>query len=157
MPRNAKLIPEDVKEIRRAIVEDGTAVTTLAHKHGVWHATIRAAAIGKTHANVQAKYSGTEVQLAIRRNYPANLNPDKLSSQDVIDIRTLLAAGVKAAELARRYGVSDQTISNIKHGVTWKRLPAEPDEGDDRAAAIEEMKRQVIELQQRLQKLTKAD
>lgn len=46
----------------------------------------------------------------------------KLSAADVHDIRSKLAAGVTGASLAREYKVTDQSISRIKRGETFKWL-----------------------------------
>ena len=45
-----------------------------------------------------------------------------LLEADVLEIRRLLAQGTAGCTLARRYGVSDTTISEIKHGRTWRHL-----------------------------------
>ena len=46
----------------------------------------------------------------------------KLTSNNVLEIRTLLAAGHHATKLAVRFGVSSSTIYAIKRGVTWGHL-----------------------------------
>lgn len=46
----------------------------------------------------------------------------KLSPEQVLEIKSLLREGVSGEELARRYGVVPTTISEIKHGNTWKHL-----------------------------------
>ncbi len=40
----------------------------------------------------------------------------KLTAEDALSIRTLLAKGVRGADLAREYGVSQSAISRVKHG-----------------------------------------
>lgn len=47
-----------------------------------------------------------------------------LSEDDVRAIRAGLAAGERGRELARRYGVGESTISQIKHGNLWGWLGA---------------------------------
>ena len=46
----------------------------------------------------------------------------KLSEEDVITIKELLANGVFGAEIARRYGVDKSTISCITTGKTWSHV-----------------------------------
>lgn len=46
----------------------------------------------------------------------------RLTEDDVRDIRTSLARGETQAAIAKRYGVKQVTISNIKLGVTWKHV-----------------------------------
>lgn len=46
----------------------------------------------------------------------------KLSLSDVREILELLKRGVKASELAKRYNVSQQTISDIKHDRTYRHI-----------------------------------
>ncbi|MCM8749784.1 hypothetical protein NET02_11545 [Thermomicrobiaceae bacterium CFH 74404] len=45
-----------------------------------------------------------------------------LSEAEVIDILRLLLDGCTMAEVARRYGVSHETIRAIRHGRSWKRV-----------------------------------
>lgn len=45
----------------------------------------------------------------------------KLSDKNVRNIREELRSGVKGRELARRYNVSEGTISYIKSNATWRR------------------------------------
>lgn len=46
----------------------------------------------------------------------------KLADADVQEIRRLLAAGCRAGVIAKRFGVSRCTISNIKTGKRWSKL-----------------------------------
>ena len=52
----------------------------------------------------------------------------KLTSQDVITIRRAILDGVKGNVLAKQYGVSAMSITQIKLGVSWKYLPELRDE-----------------------------
>lgn len=47
----------------------------------------------------------------------------KLNEADVSDIRSCLAAGAKGRDLAKRFGVSESTISLIKRGKKWNSCP----------------------------------
>ena len=47
----------------------------------------------------------------------------KLTAEEVYEIRDLLAGGkLLQKDIARRYGVSDPTITYIKNRVTWAKL-----------------------------------
>lgn len=48
----------------------------------------------------------------------------KLTAEDVAGIRLGIGAGFRLSALAYAYGVSTSTISDIKHGRTWKQPPA---------------------------------
>lgn len=48
----------------------------------------------------------------------------KLTEAQVVEIRRLLARGAGYRFLARRYGVSAQTIGAIARGQTWRHVPA---------------------------------
>lgn len=50
----------------------------------------------------------------------------KLTSDDVIAIKNELANGSGVCSIARRYGVSQPTVSNIKSGATWGHI-SQPD------------------------------
>lgn len=43
----------------------------------------------------------------------------RLTSEQVAEIRAALHEGEKPSALARRYGVTDSTVSKIKKGATW--------------------------------------
>jgi HNH endonuclease len=44
----------------------------------------------------------------------------KLNLEQVYEIKKLLTLGVSSMNLSRKFGVSDVTIHNIKHAITWK-------------------------------------
>lgn len=46
----------------------------------------------------------------------------KLSDTEVAQIKMLLGFGMKGAHIAARYGVSQSTISNIKHGKHYEEV-----------------------------------
>lgn len=48
----------------------------------------------------------------------------KLTEQDVVCIKKMLADGISTREIAERFGVKQPTISNIKTGVTWSHVNA---------------------------------
>lgn len=43
----------------------------------------------------------------------------KLKASDVVEIRTLLSAGVTHRDIARKFGVGPTSVSHIKRGLTW--------------------------------------
>lgn len=47
----------------------------------------------------------------------------KLTSENVVEIRTLLAQGLPQAAIARKFGVRQPTIARINTGKYWKHLP----------------------------------
>lgn len=47
----------------------------------------------------------------------------KLTRENVVEILSLIAAGMKLCAIARRYGCCKENISSIKRGVTWKDVP----------------------------------
>jgi len=51
--------------------------------------------------------------------------PDaKLTAQNVIEIKKALADGARLVDLAEKYKVTKQNISNIKRGDIWKHIPS---------------------------------
>lgn len=49
----------------------------------------------------------------------SNHGMSKLNEEQVIEIKRLLAHGVRAARIAERFGVTPENISAIKRGLTW--------------------------------------
>lgn len=53
-------------------------------------------------------------------DFRGDANPNaKLSEVQVVEIKSLIAAGVKNHRIAKRFGVSNLVISKIKTGRTW--------------------------------------
>jgi len=46
----------------------------------------------------------------------------KLTDEKILDIRKLRKQGLSFAEIARKFNVNGQTISNIEHGRTWSHI-----------------------------------
>ena len=46
----------------------------------------------------------------------------KLRTDEVVSIKKLFSLGGRTSSIARQYGVSQATISNIRHGDTWKHI-----------------------------------
>lgn len=51
-----------------------------------------------------------------------NHNQSKLTENQVKEIKKLLETGIKNKELAKRFNISDKTISNIKCGRRWRHI-----------------------------------
>lgn len=47
----------------------------------------------------------------------------KLSDIDIQSIRRMLSAGFEQKEVAKLFGISQPSVSDIKHGRTWKHVP----------------------------------
>lgn len=52
---------------------------------------------------------------------PGGRAQSTLSEEDAEEVRRLRAAGLKLAEIAERFGVSDSTVSRIALGHSWKK------------------------------------
>jgi DNA-binding NarL/FixJ family response regulator len=50
------------------------------------------------------------------------LGRGKLTPEQVVEIKRLLSDGLTHADIARRYGVSEGTISQIARGKIWKHV-----------------------------------
>lgn len=110
---NAVLDAEKVHEIKRDY-DPSAGVTTysLAERYGVSSSTIQAVVDGTTWVDVMPDY--------VRPKYENRPNAF-LDASAVADIKLRLAGGKRGigAQLAREYGVSQMTISDIKRGATW--------------------------------------
>lgn len=74
---------------------------------------------GTQQANIQDAFAkGRLASKAGELNFTA-----KLKTLDVHEIRRLIEQGASQSGLARRYGVSRQTIGRIKRNETWRSLP----------------------------------
>jgi hypothetical protein len=51
-----------------------------------------------------------------------SLPQSKLTESDIPDVRAMLAAGILQKHIAAKYGVSIQTISQVKLGRWWKHV-----------------------------------
>lgn len=95
-----KLTNNEAIEIRRAL-EQGVTNRELAKLYGVSDTTISQIKGGTRHKNAS---------FVSKQNY-------KLSDADIVEIQRALASGVRAADLARGYGVTPPVISQIKSGI----------------------------------------
>lgn len=145
-----KLTEEDVKEIRRAIVEDRASLKSLAERYGASEGAVRFAAIGFSFRWVQAEYSTEEVKKAIDLN---RYRRGKLTEDDVMQIKKMIRLGFSDRKIAKKYGVNAANISQIKKGRIWTHV-SEDGLIEDKYKAriieqdkiIEDLKRQIKEL-----------
>ena len=100
---NRSLTKEQILSIRL----DGRPHHVIADDYGLEQTTISAIKRGKTYRT----YPGPTGKSAKRQR--------KLTSEQIIDIRTSTASGV---ELARKYGVSTPTICKIRKGQRYKEV-----------------------------------
>jgi hypothetical protein len=97
---NATLTAADVKTIRQST----KSATELGSLFGVSHRTVSAARLGVTWQDVEAL---------------PRPHGHKLSPADVHGIKARLAGGERPCDLAKEFGVSPNTISQIKSGLRW--------------------------------------
>ena len=64
-------------------------------------------------------YLGTPSENSIDRSYDQKWGVLKLKPEDIPEIRRLIAAGERGIDIAEQFGVSPQTICDIKMGRTW--------------------------------------
>lgn len=66
--------------------------------------------------------SGLRLPLAGARN-----GQSKLTDEQVVEIRRLIAQRVSQTLIAERFGIEQSLVSQIKRGRAWRHLPCEPD------------------------------
>ena len=113
----AKLTDEQVSAIRA----DHRSNVEVARSLGVSHETVRLVRLRRVWGHIgnpsqEPRYAGTDIWRGEK-----NVNA-KLGAPDVSDIRKALSEGRSGVSLARRYGVSEATISDIKHRKQWAHL-----------------------------------
>lgn len=106
----AVLTVAEVIEIRALYEAGGITYYQLAERFGVARPTIQSILSGRTWSHLL-----TETPIIVAR--------DKLTPDDVREIRRELAAGTLGKVIAARFGVVPGRISSIKHGLTWKHVP----------------------------------
>lgn len=110
---NARLSDANVDFIIRSRME-GRKATEIANDLGLPLGTISPVFCGLSHTHrLGVDGNPTLDQLKQTRSVSKNL---KLTDDDVAEIRQMLAEGAWGADLARMFGVSRATISNIKNG-----------------------------------------
>ena len=114
------LTDEQVAEILRTLAE-GKTVSATARKYGVSDHVVRNIRDGKTYKNV---YDAMENEVAIlpHAGKRAASQGRKLDATQVNMIR-LSVGKIPVAELARRYGVAQETIRRIRDGESYTDVP----------------------------------
>ena len=116
-PRSYKLKKEDVEEIKRLYQAGADSMNALARKFKVTAGLICRIIHGKTWKGVGLDLWG---DVKIRDKAKAALGNVKLTREQVVEVRDLLAAGVTQDEIAGRFGVSRRSIYAIREGETWR-------------------------------------
>ena len=106
------LTEDDVRLIFQAL-QDGEPQPSLANEFGITQQSISAIKTGAAWAHVTG---------AVHR--PSQKS--QLTAEDVLAIDAAIRAGEPGAALAAEYGVSQETISNIKHGRNWNWVTGRP-------------------------------
>lgn len=104
-----------VAEIRMARAA-GVRGIDLARQYGISKAQVSRIGTGRNWAQLPGAIPELDIQRG-ERNVRA-----LLTAEDVRAIRAARTAGAGSSELARRYGVSQPTISQIIHRKTWKHV-----------------------------------
>lgn len=106
---HAKLSECDVREIIR-LIRAKESYGYIAHHFNVSGAVISDIACGKAWKHVTGGRIRDEHGSA------------KLSTKDVLDIRSLATSGLRQSEISRHLDIPHSTISGIIRGVAWKHL-----------------------------------
>lgn len=113
---NARLTADDVVAIRASVEPHHV----IAPKFGVDYRTISQIRKRQTWAHVPGERSDDPIANLSHKgeDHPRAL----LNEENVRAIRARLAAGEKAASLAREFGVVRQMIGHIRHGRAWRHV-----------------------------------
>lgn len=112
-----KLRDEDVPLVI-ARAETGERFDSIARDFGVTRNVVSTVLRGQNRANLTGR-AGIKVG---RRYHRGHKMKGVLKESDVLEIVTKIDSGVPQKELALRYAVTPQTISNINVGMTWSWL-----------------------------------
>lgn len=106
-----KLTDEQILEIISRI-DDGDRISQIAKDYGVAHGVVSGINLGRYHADLTG-----------RRRQDAKPKIEKqgraLTKQKVLEIAALLNLGIQQKDIAERYGVTRQNISDINTGKLW--------------------------------------
>lgn len=108
----SKLTLEQVKGIKRDLIEGKLNQREIAEKNGVWKSTVNAIRLGVSWANVEPLIPDV-VPLPNR----------KMLDQDYLDIRQKWRDGHRLKQLAAEYGCRVDTIQGILRGRIGKNVP----------------------------------
>jgi len=147
---NAKLTQEQVQEINDKLHE-GLGNSEIAEDYPVSFETISDIRCGVswTHVDVENPYHKT---------YKPESPRDKLSIEDVRQIKGELEAGQKPKTIAEKFDVDASTVSRIKHGYNYENVEAEDiDKSDLEFAEKQGSKLSKSEVRQIKQKIKEGD
>ena len=116
---SAKLREADVVSISEKYAE-GASIKDLSTEFGVSKATIKKALLGATWKDVDRRIFNKREIEAEEPYYPS-----KLYYNDVLDIVNMYSNGDSIGYIAQKFGVSNQTISKILKGQSYKHIPRE--------------------------------
>lgn len=116
----AKLTSAAAQSIRERYVA-GEGTTQLAEEFGVTRQSLYCLLRGTTWKHAGGPRS------EIRRMYGENVPTSKMTTDQVAQLRGLYESGWTLYDLAPRFGLAPQTVSNIVRGKTWKHVrPTDP-------------------------------
>ena len=113
---NLGLTARRVRRIR-TLYQEGKEVESLAKKYGVSQSSIYAALSGKTW-----KDAGGPIQTKDSRRRRIRRS-SRMNEERVREARRLFEKGQSLTELARRFGASTGTMSDLVRGKTWSHVP----------------------------------
>lgn len=116
------LTATEVRAARRAVAA-GARISQVARDLGEQYQTVRAAVRGLTWAHVRrpGPVEATQTPARSRRGQTG-----KLTARQLTTIRRAAADSVPLRELAQRYNVGADTISDAVYGVTWSHVTDPP-------------------------------
>jgi hypothetical protein len=120
---HSKIGEDDAAEIRRSYEAGEMSQAKLAKKFGISPAQIGRIVRAERWVSAEPGAENAAPITSSYKNPSGSLSPmSELDERDVLEIRALLAQGVRGAVLARRFGVSATTISGIKKRKTWRHI-----------------------------------
>lgn len=116
----SKLIEKDIMLIHQRLA-NGENCAEIARSLGVSSSAIRHIKNGKRWVHLCSDIPQEKIIEAQKRVRAGEKNNSaKLTNQQVQQVRECLASGEKVVHIARMFGVANTTISDIKHGKTWR-------------------------------------
>lgn len=114
---NARLVDEQVVEMRHSYAAGGVTQSELAERFGVAAGTVRNAVRGESWADNEGPVTRRRVGAPPARRQTA------LDASDILAIRERYAGGETRTALAAEFEVSDGTVGFIVRGQTWPDAP----------------------------------
>ncbi|MDI6840449.1 MAG: hypothetical protein QMD71_06360 [bacterium] len=128
---NRKMSEKEVKMIK-LMLEVGCKNSYVAREFGISPGAVSDIKHGKTWAHVKLEDDWERPEPPAKPYKPEGKPRNaKLGKEQVARIKLLLGKGYTNVELAERYGVSEETISDIKRGITWAGVKPERFDGEE--------------------------